>query len=171
MYIIEWCNNNTGFLTGLLSLLTLAVSIIAVCVSIHTARIPYLKKLILSSDITVLFAQSNINGKILSQFSGITVNATNIGNRSVNIKFIGLAIRSEGKLQKMQTANRDLGGKGILSPTDVASVEYNAVELMDFGKLKFRTKVYCCVMDTEGKTYLKYYGRVEKIIRNLQEFN
>ena len=44
--IINWCNSNNGFATILLSALTLLVSIIAIIVSIHAARLPYKKKLI-----------------------------------------------------------------------------------------------------------------------------
>lgn len=169
--IIKWCNDNNGFLTGILSLLTLFVSVIAVVVSIRTARLPYMKRLILSSDITILFGTNDFTGQPVSQFAGITVNATNIGNRNINIKFLGFAIRTGFKLQKMQTRDRELGGKGIMEPTDVSTVEYTAKELMGFGDLKPRTKVYCCAMDTEGKTYLKYYGRAGKISSNLQKIH
>lgn len=171
MDIIAWCNENNSFLTGILSLLTLVVSAIAVVVSIHTARLPYMKRLVLSSDITILFGTNNFTGQPLSQFSGITVNATNIGNRSINIKFLGFAIRTNFKLQKMQTRDRELGGKGILESTAISTVEYTAKELMGFSELKPRTKVYCCAIDTEGKTYLKYYGRAGKISNNLQKIH
>lgn len=171
MDIITWCNENNGFLTGILSLLTLLVSIIAVVVSIRTARLPYTKRLVLSSDITILFGTNDYTGQPMSQFSGITVNATNIGNRNINIRFLGFAIREHFKLQKMQTRDRELGGKGILEPTAVTTIEYTANELLGFGNLKPRTKVYCCAMDTEGKTYLKYYGRAGKIHSNLQKIH
>lgn len=167
--IINWCNVNNGFLTGILSLLTLIVSVLAVVVSIRTARLPYMKRLILSSDITILFGTNDFTGQPVSQFAGITINATNIGNRNVNIKFLGFAIRTRFKLQKMQTRDRELGGKGVLEPTAVSTVEYTAKELLSFIELKPRTKVYCCAMDTEGKTYLKYYGRAGKISNNLQK--
>lgn len=169
MDIIEWCNVNNGFLTGVLSLLTLIVSIIAVVISIRTARLPYMKRLILTSDISVLVGTNDFTGQIVSQFSGITVNATNIGNRNINLKFLGFAIRTGFKLQKMQTTERTLGGTGILEPTGVVSIEYTAKEMKGFGTLKPRTKVYCCAMDTEGKTYLKYYGKVGKMVKNLQK--
>ena len=100
MDIIEWCNVNNGFLTGVLSLLTLIVSIIAVVISIRTARLPYMKRLILSSDISILVGTNDFTGQIVSQLSGITVNATNIGNRNINLKFLGFAIRAGFKLQK-----------------------------------------------------------------------
>ena len=46
--IIKWCNENNGFLTGLLSLLTVIVSIIAIVVSIRTSRMPYKKAIVFS---------------------------------------------------------------------------------------------------------------------------
>lgn len=55
MCIIEWCNLNSGFLTGVLSLLTLVVSVIAIVVSIHTAKLPYKKKIKLSSSVDIAF--------------------------------------------------------------------------------------------------------------------
>lgn len=169
--IIQWCNENNGFLTGILSLLTLLVSVIAIVVSIRAARLPYMKRIILSSDITILFGTNDSTGKPVSQFAGITVNATNIGNRNINIRFLGFAIRTGFKLQKMQTRDRELGGKGVLEPTEVSTVEYTAKELMSFSELNPRTKVYCCAMDTEEKTYLKYYGRAGKISNNLQKIH
>ena len=169
--IIRWCNDNNGFLTGILSLLTLFVSVIAVVVSIRTARLPYVKRLVLSPDITILFGTNDFTGQSVSQFAGITVNATNVGNRNINIKFLGLAIRTGFKLQKMQTRDRTLGGEGILEPTAVSKVEYTAEEMLEFGDIKPRTKVYCCAIDTEGKTYLKYYGRAGRISSNLKEIH
>ena len=169
MNLIEWCNTNNGFLTAILSLLTLVVSIIAIVVSIQTAQLPYKKRLILDSNITFLVGQNNFTGEINSCLNGITVNATNIGNRNINISFLGFAIRNNFKLQKMQTTGRSLGGTGILEPTSISTVEYSAQEMMGFGKLNSRTKVYCCAMDTEGKTYLKYYGRAGKISKSLQK--
>ncbi len=43
--VIQWCNENVGFATIVLSGLTLLVSIIAVIVSLRTARLPYKKLL------------------------------------------------------------------------------------------------------------------------------
>ena len=59
--------------------------------------------------------------------------------------------------------------RSVLEPTAVSTVEYTTKELLSFSKLKPATKVYCCAMDTEGKTYLKYYGRAGKISSNLQK--
>ncbi len=42
--IIEWCNSNSGFIQSILAALTVIISMIAIFVSIMTARIPYKKK-------------------------------------------------------------------------------------------------------------------------------
>lgn len=47
MNIIRWCNENNGFLTAILSLIGLVLSVTAIVVSIRTARLPYKKKLML----------------------------------------------------------------------------------------------------------------------------
>lgn len=44
MNVIEWCNNNSGFVSAVLSVVGIMISVIAVVISIHTARIPYVKK-------------------------------------------------------------------------------------------------------------------------------
>ena len=171
MDIIEWCNTNNGFLTGVLSLLTLIVSIIAVVISVRTARMPYKKKLKITSGINVI-ATKLATGQVFTEFKGIAVNAANVGNRNVNISFLGFAVRVPGKeIQTMQSVERDLGGKGILAPTEVVTVEYTAKEIQVFGSLPPKAKVYSCAMDSEGKMYLKYYGRAGKMSETLQRIH
>lgn len=41
MDVIQWCNENNGFLTAILSVVGLMLSVIAIVISIHTARLPY----------------------------------------------------------------------------------------------------------------------------------
>ena len=48
-YIIEWCNNNSGFIQSILACLTLLASLIAIVVSIKTSKIPYKKRMLLTS--------------------------------------------------------------------------------------------------------------------------
>ena len=52
MNIIRWCNENNGFLTAILSLIGLVLSVTAIVVSIRTARLPYKKKLMLIGNDT-----------------------------------------------------------------------------------------------------------------------
>ena len=77
--VIVWCNENNGFLTGILSSLTLLVSVIAIYVSIRTARLPFEKKLKLGSKVNVLIEQNVFSREICSQMGGITVEAINLG--------------------------------------------------------------------------------------------
>ncbi len=46
--MIEWCNYNSGFVSAVLALSGLIISVVAIFVSISTARIPYKKKVVLS---------------------------------------------------------------------------------------------------------------------------
>ena len=169
--IVEWCNNNSGFFSGILSLLTLVVSIIAVIISIHTARLPYKKKLVLNSNISFLFSIDNLSEQTISKFNGISIEATNIGNRNINISFLGFAIKDGWKTKKMQTRDRDLGGKGVLAPTEVATVEYTSTGMACFSELKPRTRIFCYATDTEGKKYSKYFGRAGKTTKNLRDMH
>lgn len=165
---IKWCNVNNGFLTGLMSLLTIIVSIIAVIVSIKTARLPYKKKLKLSCSISILFSADEIAEQTKSSFSGVTINAINIGNRNICIQFLGFAIKERGgKLQKLYIRDRELGGIGILSPTEISTVEYTAKELHFFQGISKSTKVYCYAYDSEGKEYKLKYGRAGKIVKSI----
>ncbi|MFV0395266.1 MAG: hypothetical protein ACK5LC_12870, partial [Coprobacillaceae bacterium] len=84
--IIEWCNNNEGFAMIVLSLGTLIVSIIAIIISIRTARMPYKKKLLIDTGSYVGIGISS---------TGIHITTTNIGNRSIKIIKIGLLINKK----------------------------------------------------------------------------
>ncbi|MBQ3308502.1 MAG: hypothetical protein IJG77_01695 [Aeriscardovia sp.] len=47
MNFVQWCNDDNGFLTAILSLIGLIFSAAAIVVSIRTARLPYKKRIIL----------------------------------------------------------------------------------------------------------------------------
>ena len=49
MNFIQWCDDDNGFLTAILSLIGLILSATAIVVSIRTARLPYKKRIMLSS--------------------------------------------------------------------------------------------------------------------------
>lgn len=164
--MINWCNTNNGFLTAVLSLFTLFVSIIAIVVSLKTAQLPYKKRLLLVPNI---FSYIYEEGQTLhSQLRSVGITATNIGNRNINITFLGFAVRKNRKLLKMQTKNRELGGTGMLVPAESTTVEYSLPEMIGIGGQGKWTRIYCCAIDSEGKAYLKYYGRAGKISNNLR---
>ena len=81
MDFVKWCNDNMGFASLMLSTLTLVVSILAVIVSIHTARLPYKKRLLVTCG-----------SYISSDEVGLHITATNVGNRNIKIKTIGFLI-------------------------------------------------------------------------------
>ena len=95
--IINWCNTNNGFLTGILSIVGLLLSTIAIVVSIRTARLPYRKKIKLGSS-----ALFGVIGSMLSPgVIGFEASATNVGNRTINLTYIGYTIKFDGKINKI----------------------------------------------------------------------
>ena len=68
--VIQWCNENVGFATIVLSVLTLLVSVIAIIVSVKTARLPYKKMLKIETG-----SYLTTDGK-----TGLHVTAINCGN-------------------------------------------------------------------------------------------
>ena len=149
--IINWCNSNNGFATILLSALTLLVSIIAIIVSIHAARLPYKKKLIVSGGSFV-----SVGGIRLH------ITATNVGNRQIKISNIGFRIKKHVYINPHTIHESQI----ILGQGEVTSQYY---DINDFKKaiydmqLDGSTKIYAYVKDTEGKEYKKYFSRVSHV--------
>lgn len=151
--VIEWCNNNTGFATIVLSILTLIVSIIAIFVSLSTARLHYKKKILVE------------RGSFISADDiGFHVTATNVGNRQVKISSIGFKINSYVYINKFTLHESQI----VLSQGETTSQYY---EIQDFKrtlaemKVSNYTKVYAYVKDTEGTEYKKYFTRISKIMK------
>lgn len=85
MNFISWCNNNEGFATIILSTLTLVVSIIAIVVSIKTAKLPYKKKI----NINVIYNEVNEN------LYGCELYIINTGNRTIGVTNIYLEYNNQ----------------------------------------------------------------------------
>lgn len=172
MDFIEWCNNNNGFLTALLSLIGLTVSVIAVIVSIRTARLPYKKKLKLAATTNFIFVQDMLSLKVSSNISGISVHVTNLGSRMVNLIYLGLAVRdNNGSIALLNKINENMEGVGIINPTEIHSTSYPINDLLDsLKKLPIKTVIYLYATDSEGKIYRKKYGISVKIHNYLASF-
>lgn len=170
MDFIEWCNNNNGFLTALLSLIGLTVSVIAVIVSIRTARLPYKKKLKLSASIMFNFEQDILTSKISASIMGLSANAINVGRRTINITFLGFAIRdSKGKIKFMQKTQSINEGSGVMSPTEIHSTHYSISDMFNaLTNLEDKTVVYICAQDSEETIYKKKYGTAIRICEHLK---
>ena len=152
MQFIEWCNNNMGFVSLLLSALTLFVSIIAVVVSVRTAKLPYKKKLMVSS------------GNYISQDGlGMHVTVTNVGNRKVKMKKMGILIGEIVYTDK----NRLLEGHIDLNQGDETSHYFRLDEMQNLirvNKIDKSDKMIAYVEDTEGKKYKKKICKVKDIL-------
>lgn len=173
MEIIQWCNTNSGFLTGVLSLLTLLVSIIAIAVSIRTAKLPYKKKVSLSSSLDIAFMQNPLTGESGSGILGISVNAANVGARNVNITYLGISIKDKtlfGGQQKLTKIRDEITGTGIVAPTEVKTEMFNKADLVGvLSKLGKGARIYLYARDTEGQEYYKKAGRAYKLVEQLRK--
>ena len=173
MGLIEWCNTNNGFLTALLSFLTLVVSVIAIVVSIRTAKLPYNKKLSLSSSLDIAFMQNPITGETGSGILGISVNAANVGARNVNITYLGISVKDKalsGGQQKLTKIRDEITGTGIIAPTEVKTEMFNKIDLIGvLSKLGEGARVYLYARDTEGEEYYQKAGRACKLVEQLRK--
>ena len=166
--IIGWCNTNNGFLTGILSIVGLLLSTIAIAISIHTARLPYKKKVKLGSS-TLIGAAMGGGLCTSPAVIGFAASVTNVGNRTVYMTYIGYAIKANGKYNKIYPINRDFDCKAMLGPSEYKDVQFMTNELaQSFSKLDRRTKLYVYASDSEGKEYLRKVGTVGELLDNLK---
>ena len=167
MQFIEWCNANNGFLTALLSILTLFVSVIAVVVSIHTARLPYRRKLVTSVATCIMPTDDPLAPKL----RGFSVSVTNVGNRNINILHFGLAIKDGVQFVPFICNGCTLGEKSIVAPAEVVKVEYSVEAVKSFlSDLPLEKVVYSYAVDAEWREYKKKYGTVEKILKDIERY-
>ena len=151
--IIAWCNLNQGFTSAMLSVLTLVLSLIAIIVSINTAKLPFKKKLKL------------VSGHEMSpKGMGIHITAINVGNRPITISMIGIAIRDKQFILPEQIGNSQI----TLQPTETTSQHYLtfriAQEILNAGFSK-QEHVYAYVKDTEGDIHRRKIGQVRDITK------
>ena len=167
MNIITWCNDNNGFLTAILSVVGLALSIIAIIVSIRTARLPYKKKLILGSSLSVQ-TQMIPGLSVQMDVAGVSASATNVGNRPISITYLGYAIKKDGKLNNLYPIDREFNCRVTLAPSEKTEQYFAKDELLKcFSRENRNIKLFVTVSDTEGKIYLKKAGTIGRLIDNL----
>ena len=77
MELIEWCNENEGFINAILSILTLTISTIALYSSIKLAYLPYRKRIIINPIFGMKKDKYNLELII-----------ANTGNRLIGINYI-----------------------------------------------------------------------------------
>lgn len=145
--LIKWCNDNQGFLSALLAMLSVILSVIAIHVSITVAKLPFKKKISIGFYANILIG---------AEGSFYSVSATNIGNRPIMITYVGLGFLKKGKLQKVILTKRSMAEKKILNVNEVLEERYTEGELEEIRK---NGRLYAMAFDVEGKVYkrkLKY---------------
>ena len=99
--IIEWCNLNNGFLTAILSMVGLLLSLTAIVVSVRTALLPFKKKIKISSFVSIAFSKNELTGEVHREVVGLCVNAANVGFRNANLVYLGILVKdSSGNVKK-----------------------------------------------------------------------
>lgn len=150
---VNWCNTNVGFVSLVLSFLTLAVSIIAVIVSVHTARLPYKKKILVTTG-----------NYISTTECGLHVTATNVGNRNIKVKTIGFLFCGKVYVNKNTLFNSQI----VLGQGETTSQYFN---LQDFqntlisSQISPNTRIIGFVEDTEGTRYKKRLAKAKRILK------
>lgn len=138
MNFIEWCNVNQGFLSFVLSTVTLLLSIIAIFISIIAMRIPYKKRVVVEAGCLC-------NGSDNKLYVWIS----NVGNKTFSVKQIDVIynrvhIGGTGKFKPE---------KRILNPSEIKEFCVSAFltnkkidDFFESGKV--------VVTDTENKKYI-----------------
>lgn len=164
MDFIQWCNDNNGFLTAVLSLIGLILSVTAIVVSIRTARLPYKKKLLLRMSPVLGFS-----GTENSEIRMLSSIATNVGNRTIRLTYLGFAFEKDHKFSKMYQLDRSLDSQKTLEPSELYDVKFSRDGIIEvLSRENQNTKVYAYASDTEGTEYKKRIGTVGKIIAYLR---
>ncbi len=163
-YIIQWCNENNGFISAVLSFLTVLISVIAIAISIKMARLPFKKKLKLSGTIGYVIGDDIDSMEI----AGFYVNVCNIGNRPVSVKFLGFIISKDGagKFDRFYNIDGTNSCESPLMPTESFEVLYPAEGLIrSLQRINRKRILYYFIEDTEGGTQRKRFDSVDGVLR------
>lgn len=152
MEVIEWCNSNQGFISAILSLLTLIVSIIAIIISLITSRLPFKKKLLVTCGSVIGIGFEN---------TGVHVTATNIGNRNVFIKNLGIKV-GKNIFTNIKTIEES---RIILKPAETTTQYFWSSDYSNLSKVNQNKKAYAYLEDSEGKIYKKYICKVKNLVK------
>lgn len=162
MKFVEWCNENQGFLSLLLTIFTALISVIAIVISILTARLPYKKKLKLINNYKFGIMQT-ARGNLESMF--LTVGVVNVGNRAISTDYVGLGVYKDKRLQRVYPIDRTFDCKTILNPSELFEMDYWAEEILKLqNSLNSDEVMYSVVIDTEGHIAKKRFGILKNII-------
>ena len=172
--IINWCNDNVGFTEVLSSFVGIIVSIVAIVISIKTARLPYKKAIKLSKTFDYHFSLDQITKETTCELLGVSLNVVNTGCRDVNITFLGLGIKKRrlfSTIKKMVKIKSDENNTGVLKPTEISSVSYDKVDILaNLEKEHLGYRIYIVAIDSEGKIHQKYIDKVKRFLKDLDYY-
>ena len=155
---IEFCNNNQGFVSAILSFFAILISVIAIVVSIHAAHLPYRKKLWLGHK--VLCNYNSKTNKLES--GGYIIEVTNVGNVPISLEFFGWAYKdSTGKIKRIFNADDPKKNSTFLKIGQTVSIEYKK----DMRKNSTGKNCFIVAMEPNGRTYKLTKRQLEKQAR------
>ena len=171
MEFIRWCNDNAGFFSAILSLIGILSGILAIIVSIRTARLPYKKAVKISAAFGFPIEPDRVDAVGKTDDRTLFVNAANTGNRNVYFSFLGLACKkndNERNSWEIFYENSPCVMKsGLLQPAEVMTTKYFAASLKDRLESADANKIYLLAIDSEGRYYHKYFLTKDALIQKL----
>jgi hypothetical protein len=144
--IIDWCNCNQGFLSALLSILTILISGFTIFLSWKIGKMPFRNAI----SVTV-----STGGKDDGGYYRLHIVIVNIGNIPMYIGSVEVTDREKHHLGSMNTyyENKDFI---ILNPNEIIDdivIVKNRNELFDKYELDFNGKIKIIVKELNGKRH------------------
>ncbi len=166
---VNWCNENQGFLTFLLSAFTILLSIIAIIVSINTARLPYKKRVLLNIEYKYALLT---NSDEMAPYQ-LRLSIINIGNSPIGIKSLALGFKKNGRMQKLTLIDGSNFESTILEISNKAIYDYPYDRIGNYlisqindvnSYIKANTTLYITAYTFDGHLYKKKFNTVYDLI-------
>lgn len=140
---IEWSNSNQGFVSAILALTSIILSVVAIFVSIRVAKLPFRKK------IAIAF-YTNLGVGLSAGLQFYSIEATNIGNRILKLNFVGIGYKESGRWMKCYNKANGNPNNVLLDINETVDTQYSVA---DVDQLMKERKLYAIAIDIEGKMY------------------
>ena len=145
---IQWCNDNQGFLTFILSALTILISIIAIVVSIKTATLPYKKKVLIKATIT------HTSSSGISELTNMSILVRNLSSVPIVIKEIYLGYKNKFKLVKTEDQLYKVKNDNVISQMSWVNYTLNLDDIKSLlENISPNKKIYLIIKDNDGKVF------------------
>ena len=142
---IEWCNQNQGFVSAILALTSIVLSIIAIFVSIQVAKLPFCKKIAVA-----FYTNLGVGASAGIQF--YSIEAVNIGNRIIKVNFVGIGYKERDRWMKCYNKESPNPSNVMLDINETVAAQY---DVLDVNQLMTKRILYAIAVDIEGKVYKK----------------